>query len=129
MSSGKPKTKQQNFISFLILFKYRNCWWQGRIPCEIFGNGIGSSDMRCWKEEDYAHYKITASHLIVAQKLPEDPRNAEGAAYIPFITDEKSHFPWGRPCLSRKCDSGRQQMAVVGFQCQGGTASATACAR
>lgn len=85
--------------------------------------------MRCWKEEDYAHYKITASHSIVAQQLPEDPRNVEGAAYIPFITDEKSHFPWGRPCLSRKCDSGRQQMAVVGLQCQGGTASATACAR
>lgn len=66
-----------------------------------------------------------ASHLI-AQQLPEDPRNAEGAACIPPISDEQTHFPWGRPCLSRKCSSGRQQMALEGLQSQGGTASATA---
>lgn len=64
----------------------------------------------------------------MAQQLPEDPRNAAETSYIPSITDERSHFPWGRPCLSRKCDSGRQQMALVGLQCQGGSASATACA-
>lgn len=52
LSNGKPKTKQQNFVSFQILFKYRNLWWQGRIPCEIFGNGTASSDVRCRKEEE-----------------------------------------------------------------------------
>lgn len=51
--------------------------------------------MRRRKEKVYVHYKITASHLIMAQQVPEDPTEARGAIYIPSITDEKSHFPWG----------------------------------
>lgn len=51
--------------------------------------------MRCKKEKDYVHYKIMASYLIMAQQVPEDPMKAGGAFYIPSVTDEKSHFPWG----------------------------------
>lgn len=36
-----------------------------------------------------------ASYLIMAQQVPEDPMKAGGAFYIPSVTDEKSHFPWG----------------------------------